>query len=166
MTPRFALLAALLAVATPAVATAQRPRPSQEQVDRMSGPMFGIRGGYDFDAKLGSYGAQVRIPLDWNLQFAPSVDAITTNGQSTVQGNVDLIATGRKGLFYLGGGLAIIKPPAGGATKYGANIFPGIDLPELLDLPVRPFVEARWTFTDGSTPFRVLFGVNFQFGQR
>ncbi|MBI3790313.1 MAG: hypothetical protein HY275_05490 [Gemmatimonadetes bacterium] len=167
MIPRIARLLVPLAALLFGAASleAQRPRPTQEQVDRMSGPMFGLRGAYDFDSQSGGYGAQVRIPLDWNLQFAPSVEAYSSAGGTTTQGNVDLIATGRRGWFYLGGGLAIIKPPVGD-TKYGANLYPGLDLPELLDLPVRPFVEARWTFSDGKNPFRLVVGVNFLFGQR
>lgn len=155
---------AALAAAAPS-AQAQMPKPGQEQVDRMAGPMFGLRGAYDFDAKSGGYGMQARFPIDWNLQFAPSIEAYPVNGTTTLQGNVDFIATGRRGFFYIGGGLAVLKADKV-ETKYGANIYPGIDLPALFDTPLRPFIEARWTFTDGKTPFRLTFGLNYPFGQR
>lgn len=158
------LAVTLLCVTSP-IARAQQPKPSQEQVDRMSGPMFGLRGAYDFDAKTGGYGMQARFPIDWNLQFAPSIEAYPVNGTTTLQGNLDFIATGRRGFFYVGGGLAVVKTDKV-ETKYGANLYPGIDLPALFDTPLRPFIEARWTFTDGKTPFRLTFGLNYPFGQR
>lgn len=162
----FRALAALsVLVLLPATAVAQQPRPTQGQVDRMSGPMFGVRGSYDFDNKVMGYGAQARFPIDWNLQVAPSVEAYSKNGATLVQGNVDLIATGRGGWFYVGGGLAIIKAQ-GADAKFGANVYPGLDFPALFDTPLRPFVEARWTFWEGNTPFRLVFGLNVPFGQR
>ena len=167
MTARIAraLVACLALASLPTAGVAQQPRPAQAQVDRMSGPLIGLRGSYDFDNKIAGYGLQARFPIDWNLQFAPSLDAYAKNGSTTLQGNVDLIATGRGGWFYIGGGLAIIKPQ-GTDAKYGANIYPGVDLPALFDTPVRPFVEARWTFWDGNTPFRFAFGLNYPFGAR
>ena len=160
-----ALAALGVLVVLPATAVAQQPRPTQAQVDRMSGPMFGLRGSYDVDNKLFGYGAQARFPIDWNLQVAPSVEAYSKSGSTLVQGNVDVIATGRGGWFYVGGGLAIIKAQ-GADAKFGANVYPGVDLPALFDTPLRPFVEARWTFWEGNTPFRLVFGLNFPFGQR
>ena len=159
------ILAAIATFATAALAHAQMPKPSQEQVDRMSGPMFGLRGAYDFTGKGAGYGLQARFPIDWNLQFAPSLEAFPVHGTTTLQGNVDFIATGRRGFFYIGGGLAVLKADKV-ETKYGANLYPGIDFPSLFDTPLRPFIEARWTFTDGKTPFRLTFGLNFPFGQR
>ena len=158
-------LVSLCLAALPSIGSAQQPRPTQAQVDRMSGPMLGLRGSYDFDNRIMGYGAQARFPIDWNLQFAPSIDAYSKSGASLVQGNLDFIVTGRGGMFYLGGGLAIIKPQSGDA-KYGANIYPGIDLPPLFDTPVRPFIEARWTFWEGNAPFRVVFGLNIPLGTR
>lgn len=160
-----ALVVLLTLASLPSLAAAQQPRPSQAQVDRMSGPLIGLRGSYDFDNKIGGYGLQARFPIDWNLQFAPSLDAYARNGSTTLQGNVDLIATGRGGWFYVGGGLAIIKAQ-GLDAKFGANIYPGVDLPALFDTPVRPFVEARWTFWEGNTPFRLVVGLNYPFGAR
>lgn len=159
------LIVVLAVVAAAPPAMAQMPKPSQAQVDRMSGPMFGLRGAYDSDAKLWGYGAQARFPIDWNLQFAPSIEAYAAGGKTSVQGNIDFIATGRGGWFYVGGGLAVLKAE-GVEARYGANVYPGIDFPSLFDTPLRPFVEARWTFSDGKTPFRLTFGLNFPFGQR
>ncbi|MBI2796742.1 MAG: hypothetical protein HYX65_08570 [Gemmatimonadetes bacterium] len=160
-----ALIAALAALVVVPALQSQLPRPSQAQVDRMSGPMFGLRGVYDGDGRVWGYGAQARFPIDWNLQFAPSVDAYAVNGQASLQGNVDFIATGRRGWFYVGGGLAVARTQ-GIEARYGANLYPGIDLPSLFDTPLRPFVEARWTFIDGKAPFRLTFGLNFPLGSR
>ena len=162
-----ALLAAVCSLGVlPAAAGAQQDRrPTQLQVDRNAGPMFGIRGGYDIDGKLWNYGVQVRIPVDWSLQFAPSVEAFTVANTTTYQGNVDFIALGRKGAFYVGGGVAAIKSP-GTDTKFGMNVFPGIDFGGFFDTPVKPFVEARWTFSDGKSPLRLSFGLNYPFGSR
>ncbi len=160
-----AVVVTLVLSGAPVLVRAQQPRPSQAQVERMSGPMIGLRGSYDIDNRLTGFGAQARFPIDWNLQVAPSIDAYARSGSTTVQGNFDLIATGRGGWFYVGGGLAVIKPSSGDA-QFGANIYPGIDLPALLDTPVRPFVEARWTFWNGNAPLRVVFGLNYPFGQR
>ena len=140
-------------------------RPTQAQVDRNAGTMFGVRGGYDVDGKLWNYGVQLRVPVDWYLQFAPSVEAYSAANATTVQGNVDFIALGREGAFFVGGGVAVIKPQ-GVDAKYGMNVFPGIDFPGLFDTPVKPFVEGRWTFSEGKSPFRLSFGLNYPFGAR
>lgn len=157
---------ATLAGALPMTAGAQQDRrPTQAQVDRNAGPLIGVRGGYDAAARIWNYGVQVRIPVDWSLQFAPSVEASTVLGVTTYQGNVDFIALGRKGAFYVGGGVAAIKSP-GSDTKFGMNVFPGIDFGPFFDTPVKPFFEARWTFSEGKAPLRLSFGLNYPFGSR
>ena len=159
-------LCAVTAAVLPATGGAQQDRrPTQAQVDRNAGTMLGVRGGYDIDGKLWSYGVQLRLPVDWYLQFAPSVEAFSTATATTYQGNVDFIALGRKGAFYVGGGVAVIKAQNADA-KYGMNVFPGIDFPGFFDTPVKPFIEGRWTFSEGRSPFRLSFGLNYPFGAR
>lgn len=165
---RLAATAALVAcLALPGAAlSAQGGRPSQLQVERTAGLMLGARAVYSADRPDAvGWGAQFRLPLDWNLALEPSLDAWSVNGRTWTQGNVDLLALDRRGILYLRLGLAAAKAPVG-ETKLGVNIGLGADLPYLFETPLRPLVEVRWTAVDGKAPFRVLIGANVVLGQR
>lgn len=166
---RAAIAALLLAAATlpatqaDAQITRRRPVPTEAQLER-SGAMIGLHGGYDFGNEYGLVGVQGRFGLDWNLQFYPSAQMILQRDASLWQANADLVALGRQGILYFGGGLAAVGN--GDDVKLGVNVFPGADLGGLLDLPVKPYVEPRWTFVQGDANFRLNFGVNVPLGVR
>lgn len=160
-----AVLLACLALPGASLA-AQGGRPSQLQVERTAGLMIGARATYSADRpEAWGWGAQFRLPLDWNLALEPSVDTWSVNGKAWTQGNVDLLALDRRGIFYARLGLAAAKAPVGD-TKFGLNAGVGADLPYLFETPLRPFVETRWTAIDGKAPLRVLIGANFVLGKR
>lgn len=156
-------LAVLPATRLDAQIERRRPVPSEAQIER-SGTMLGMHGGYDFGNEYGLVGLQGRFGLDWNLQFYPSAEIILLRNSNLWQANADLVALGRQGMFYLGGGLAAVGN--GEDVKLGVNVFPGVDLGGLLDLSVKPFVEPRWTFVQGNSTFRLNFGVNVPLGLR
>lgn len=159
----------------PARADAQRrPRHLQGAENFLPAPRpsIGLRGGYDFDADAWSLGAQARVPITRKLQFVPSGDAFFGEGATNWQLNADLAyGVGPLGGIYLGAGLAALNWDADGAggddrsTSVGANTFIGLQAPGIR-LPVRPFVEARWTFVEDASPFRLAVGANFPLGDR
>ncbi len=160
---RRAVVLIALATGLPAAASAQI---SQLQVDRTSGPQFGISAVYSNDrSDAWGYGAQLRMPIDWNIAFEPNVAIWNRNGATTWQANADLLALDRRGHVYLRAGLAALKTD-NVTMKYGVNAGIGVDGPYLLETPLRPFAEARWTAVDGRVPFRALVGINFSLGRR
>lgn len=162
-------LAALLTTALPA--EAQR-RDRSARLGRAAGPSpaVGVRGSYDFDAEAWGVGAQASIPLGRRFAFVPSGDAFFGDDRTDWQLNTDLaMRLGRAGFLYAGGGLAVVnrvfEDGADAETKLGPNLFAGLQTPGMR-LPVRPFVEARWTFVEDEAPFRLGFGVNVPLGER
>ena len=69
----------------------------------------------------------------------------------------------RHGPVYAGGGIAFAHP-GGGETKTGYNLFAGLNAAADLRAAPRPFLEARWTFVNDTSPFRLVFGFNYQLG--
>jgi len=135
-------------------------------------PMFGLRGGYDFNTGSGSIGADVRVPLAWHwrLLLVPSGDLFFTGGDGDDwQLNLDgeLRPFPLIGLYAGAGGALIdhrFNRLEGRETKVGWNLFAGLE-PTLL--PVRPFVETRWTFQgDHFSAFRLAAGVDLAFLHR
>lgn len=128
---------------------------------------FGVRGGYDFDADVGSAGAQFRIPLIRQLLVVPSGDVFFADeGQGTDwQVNADLLARPDElGGVYGGIGAAFLRTDfdADGdqEVEAGYNLFGGIEGGPLMSTRVRPFAEARWSFVDEADPFRLVIGIN------
>lgn len=128
---------------------------------------FGVRGGYDFDADVGSAGAQLRIPLIRQLLVVPSGDVFfADDGEGTSwQVNADLLARPDElGGIYGGIGAAFLRNDfdADGEQEVeaGYNLLAGIEGSPLLGTRVRPFAEARWTFVDELDPFRLVVGIN------
>jgi hypothetical protein len=128
---------------------------------------FGVRGGYDFDADVGSAGAQVRIPLVRQLLVVPSGDVFFADeGEGTEwQVNADLVARPDElGGLYGGVGAAFLRTDfdADGdqEVEAGYNLIAGMEAGSLLQTRVRPFVEARWSFVDEADPFRLVVGIN------
>lgn len=128
---------------------------------------FGVRGGYDFDADVGSAGAQLRLPLIRQLLVVPSGDVFFADeGEGTDwQLNADLVARPDElGGVYGGIGAAFLQTDfdADGdqEVEAGYNLLGGIEGSALFGTRVRPFAEARWTFVDEVDPFRLVIGIN------
>lgn len=164
-----AMVGTAMLVWNPAEVDAQR-RPSPRAVglgDSVPTLTAGLRGGYDFDVEAWSAGAQIGVALRPRLVLAPSGDLFFRDGRTDWQVNGDLVLRPRPhGLIYGGGGVAAVHRASDGAedeadTRVGANAFVGLSTPGLRRRArVRPFVEARWTFVDGESPFRLAFGLN------
>jgi len=131
---------------------------------------FGIRGGADFRDDQGSVGTQARIPLPLPggvIALAPSFDVFfgDREGAAEWQGNVDvLIKPFPLGGLYGGGGPAFLRRDFDGdlenETKAGFNLLAGIDGGRISGSALRPFAEARWTFTGDFQAFRMTAGFN------
>jgi hypothetical protein len=166
-----ALLAFLLiSFAAVDVAEAQRrgDRPSREEIrERMARhrvapvPMLGVRGAYEFDTHEFGLGAQAELPLGRVLRFVPSGE-IHFGDESYWQANADVAVSLL--LLRAGGGLALVdgtrSGTADGDPQLGLNLFAGVQSPPRRGSWARPFAEARWTFLEEETPFRLVAGVN------
>ena len=149
-----------------------RPRFAPWAGPLLRAPMLGLRGGYDFNSGSGGIGADLRLPLGrrGGLLVVPSGDLFFTEGEGhDWQLNLDgeLRPFPLMGLYGGAGGALIhheFEPLAGRDTKVGWNLFAGLQ-PTLL--PVRPFVETRWTFQgDHYRAFRLAAGVDLAFLRR
>jgi hypothetical protein len=159
----------LLGVVDAAAAQRRVPRPGDGGFFGRGGPPveFGVRGGYDFDADVGSAGAQLRIPLIRQLLIVPSGDVFFADeGEGTDwQINADLLARPDElGGIYGGIGAAFLQTDfdldGEQEVEAGYNLLAGIEGGSLLSTRVRPFAEARWTFVDELDPFRLVVGIN------
>lgn len=128
---------------------------------------FGVRGGYDFDAEVGSAGSQVRIPIIRQLLLVPSGDVFFSDGDAGAdwQLNADLLARPDElGGLYVGAGAAFMREDFDGdaeeEVEVGYNLLAGMEAGALLRTRLRPFAEARWTFVEDLDPFRIVFGLN------
>ena len=162
-------LAVLLSMAAGSAEAQRRGRSNWEGFFGRGGPSveFGVRGGHDFDAEVGSAGAQVRIPLIRQLLLVPSGDVFFADeGEGTDwQLNADLLARPDElGGLYGGIGAAFLRTDfdvdGEQEVEAGYNLFAGIEGGSLLSTRVRPFAEARWTFVDELDPFRLVVGIN------
>ncbi len=174
---KLAIVAAALGAAAwlPTPAAAQWRGPQRERPRfgfwraMMRAPMLGVRGGEDFDARAGSIGADLRVPVGprGGLLVVPSGD-LFFNGNEGHNWQLNLDGELRPfpvvGLYGGAGGAlvhATFDRPEGRDTKVGWNLFAGLQ-PTLL--PVRPFVESRWTFQgDHYRAFRLAAGVDLAF---
>lgn len=153
-----ALLAACLAV-PPREAQAQR---RGLRVVRGMAPEVGPRVGYDFDADDWSVGGQLRVPSPV-LESLVSGDYYFAVGTRPWQLNLDLaLRFGRFSSLYAGGGIGIFHSDS---TDVGPNVLIGLHPPSRRNSPIRPYAEGRWTFLEGGTPFRLVFGVNLVLGR-
>jgi hypothetical protein len=149
------------------VGEAQRRAP-RDAYRRMGGAAeFGVRGGYDFDAEVGSAGSQLRIPIIRQLLLVPSGDVFFSDGDAGAdwQLNADLLARPDElGGLYVGAGAAFMREDFDGdaeeEVEVGYNLLAGMEAGALLGTRLRPFAEARWTFVDDLDPFRIVFGLN------
>jgi hypothetical protein len=124
---------------------------------------LGPRVGVDWDDKIWSVGAQMRmmLPSVPGVVFSPSADVYFLDGDDEWQVNLDVVLQ-LLPIIYGGAGLAIAKDSlptsAGPTTETGFNLILGLTLPSLR-FPVRPFVEGRWTEINALVkPRRVVLG--------
>lgn len=150
------------------VLEAQRRGWRGDRDDRDEAPVeFGVRGGYDFDAEVGSAGAQVRVPLIRQLLLVPNGDVYFAEDDegTSWQLNADLVARPDElGGLYGGVGAAFLHADFDGdgeqEVEAGYNLLAGIEGGNVFATRVRPFAEARWSFVDELDPFRLVVGIN------
>ena len=129
------------------------------------GPLsVGPRAGRDFENHAWSLGGQVSLPVGDNLELRPSGDFFfPKDGDTGWQANGDAaFHIGNSGSLYAGGGIAFVHP-GGGETKTGYNLFFGLNA-SASSGRTRPFLEARWTFVNDTSPFRLALGFNYRLG--
>lgn len=153
--------AALLLALLPGAVAAQRRGGS----GFIQGPIeAGFRTGRDFENHAWSVGVLARVPVGRRLEVRPSADAFfPKGGKRGWQANGDAdVMLGPGGTIYGGGGIAFVHLN-GDKTRTGYNIFFG-----LIAAPAqsewKPFVEFRWTFVNGTSPFRLVGGFTRRIG--
>lgn len=160
------LLAAALMIALfpPSTAIAQRIRSSSATP---SYPQIGLRVGYNFGQKLGSLGAQLRLPFSGRLDLLPSGDIFRGRTVTNWQLNGDVaLRLGESRQLYAGTGVGALRR-SGRGTKAGLNLFFGVAPPprNRRHANTQPYLEFRWTLVDGERPFHLLLGVNRRLGR-
>jgi hypothetical protein len=128
---------------------------------------LGVRLGYDFQVDEWSLGGQFRLPGPF-LETVLSGDSYFYPGANPWQLNADLVLhLGRFRALYAGGGVGVFHQVSAGAgtTDVGPNVVIGVQPRRRLGSPVRAYAEGRWTFLNGATPFRFVFGLNFVLGR-
>jgi hypothetical protein len=140
-------------LALPADAVAQRGR------GLGSGISAGPRVGRDFGNHAWTVGGQVSLPLGERLELRPSGDLLFPRDERMGwQLNGDgAIRFGQGGGLYAGGGIAFARLNGDADTETGYNLFFGLST-AAPDEPTKGFLEFRWTFLDGTTPFRLALG--------
>jgi hypothetical protein len=130
-----------------------------------AGPIdVGARVGRDFENHAWSAGILARIPAGDRLELRPSGDAFFPKDRKTgwqANGDADILfGPGRT--VYGGGGIAFVHLD-GDKTRTGYNAFFGFTAPP--ETPGwKPFIEARWTFVNHTSPFRLVAGVTRRIG--
>jgi len=127
-----------------------------------------LRGGWETEREAGAAGFAVRIPVGEVVELIPSVDYFFVDVGDAWQGNIDgSIRIGKRKLFYLGTGLAILNRKVNNAwnSDLGLNLFAGL----AVETPGGRFgllVEPRFTLrdTDGGNPFYVSVGASYALG--
>ena len=151
MSVRWGVLLAL-ALAVPADAAAQRGGFG-------SGLSAGPRVGRDFENKAWSVGGQLSAPLGERLELRPSGDLLFPKGAGMgwqVNGDA-AVHFGQGGGLYAGGGVALVRFDDDADAETGYNLFFGLSTAAPQE-PTKGFFEFRWTFVDGTSPFRLALG--------
>lgn len=127
---------------------------------------FGPRVTYNFDAEEVAIGGHALIPLNTSIDFYPSLDIFLPDNGSLLGVNLDLrLKPVRESpMFYLGGGLNLLRASAGGRsnTDAGVNILGGLEGQTGV---IRPFGELRLLIGDGSS-VALAGGLNIIIGRR
>jgi hypothetical protein len=142
-----------LILALPADAVAQRGR------GLGGGISAGPRVGRDFGNHAWTAGGQASLPLGERLELRPSGDLLFPRDERMGwQLNGDgAVRLGRGGGLYAGGGIAFARLNGDADTETGYNLFFGLST-AAPDEPTKGFLEFRWTFLDGTNPFRLALG--------
>ena len=121
-------------------------------------PSVGPLLGYDFDASHLFLGGVFNIPVGRRFTLRPSMEFYTGSTGTPYRLNVDLKyhPPTAFGLFYFGGGLALLH--SAGTNHTGVNAFAGWEGRRAR--PFRPFAEAKLVFAS-STSFNILGGIAF-----
>lgn len=121
-------------------------------------PSLGPLLGYDFNVDHVFLGGVVNIPVAPRFTLRPSMEFYTGSTGTPYRLNVDLKyhPPTSFGLFYFGGGLAILH--SSGNNDTGVNAFAGWEGRRAR--PFRPFAEAKLVFAS-STSFNLLGGIAF-----
>ncbi len=131
----------------------------------IQGPIeVGPRAGRDFENHAWSLGAVGRLPLGQKLELRPSADVFFPRHDKTgwqANGDAD-IKFGPGGTVYGGGGVAFVHL-GDDRTRVGYNLFFGL-IPAQAESRWQPFVEFRWTFVNGTSPFRLVAGFTRRLG--
>lgn len=155
--PARTLALALLAAALTGLFHQAQAQRRGLRVVRDPAPEIGPRVGYDFHYDDWSVGGQLRVPSRV-LETLVSGDAYFSEATHPWQLNLDLvIRLGRFGSLYAGGGIGIFHA---GTTDAGPDVLVGLHPPARGTARLVPYAEGRWTFLDGRTPFRLVFGIN------
>jgi len=119
-------------------------------------PSVGPLLGYDFDVDHVFLGGVFNIPVARRFTLRPSMEFYTGSTGTPYRLNVDLKyhPPTAVGLFYFGGGLAILH--SSGNNDTGVNAFAGWEGRRAR--PFRPFAEAKLVFAS-STSFNLLGGI-------
>jgi hypothetical protein len=142
-------------------AEAQRPRRGLRRMFTAV-PELGPRVGYDFKADEWLVGGQFRVPGPY-VESLLSGDYYFAGATRPWQLNLDLAFRVRPlATLYAGAGVGIFH---NATTDVGPNLLVGLHPPARRGAPVRPYAEGRWTFLDGGTPSRLVFGINLLLGR-
>jgi len=154
-----------LLVALFLAAMAAAPAPAQRRARARGGAGFvmpplsvGPLLGYDFDVDHLFLGGVFNIPVARRFTLRPSMEFYTGLTGTPYRLNVDLKyhPPTAFGLFYFGGGLAILH--SSGNNDTGVNAFAGWEGRRAR--PFRPFAEAKLVLAS-NTSFNVLGGIAF-----
>ena len=154
-----------LFVALLLAAMAAAPAPAQRRARARGGAGFvmpplsvGPLLGYDFDVDHLFLGGVLNIPVARRFTLRPSMELYTGLTGTPYRLNVDLKyhPPTAFGLFYFGGGLAILH--SSGNNDTGVNAFAGWEGRRAR--PFRPFAEAKLVLAS-NTSFNILGGIAF-----
>jgi len=140
--------------------------------DRAARPsvLFGLRGGWEFDADIPTAGAQLRLPFAMlgRTIIVPNGDIFFAEGEADWQINLDINQpAGLLPGLYQGMGLAVVNREFDAGEPHdvevGANLLLGLK-PIFRRAPIQPFVESRWTFVYDEVLYHLAVGFDIRLG--
>lgn len=148
------------------VTRCERDDDRRERRHRRAEPVeLGVRGGYDFEAEGGLFGAHLRVPVAGPVTFLPSFDvAVDEDAAAPWQANADVVLRpARLAGLYAGLGAAFVhledELEDDHETEVGLNVVLGLDGGRIAETRLRPFAEGRWTrIDDDRDAFRLVAG--------